>query len=482
MTAEKKQSLTVKKLLILIIIGFVAVAFVGSFAYQYVSRTGPQTSLAVVNGEPISAGSDSLFANIYRQLYEEQRQKSEEGVSEDQNRQLMRRALDTVIQRTLILQYAEREGIRVSRDAVLSRIVEKGYYAGEGKKFSEAKYNQTPQYTRDNIFKSEKEQLVISMFIDDFISTPKVSGMEVELFFKLVDYGKKIEYVYLRYDDVDEATLRDFYAENPLLFERTHAAHILIKDDEAKAEEIYIRVSEDPDQFEEIARQESQDTTAEKGGDLGWFYRDDMVAEFSEAAFKLKKGEISPPVKTVFGYHIIKALANPEVQPFEEALNRVKQEYVSEFKEQVEKATSEKSRSFLEQAGQSPDRFDDTAREMGLRVRRTDYITVEGQYILNEEGNTPLFEIMNLPSLVELVFKTGTGEIGGPVNTANGEILFRVTGEKEFNAAEFERAHDYVERSYRTLKENYLFNDWYVSALRNAKIVDNFNTFFRKSG
>jgi parvulin-like peptidyl-prolyl isomerase len=482
MTAEKKPTFTIKKLLIFIIIGFVAVAFVGSFAYQYVSRTGPDTSLAVVNGEPISVGSDSLFANVYRQLYEEQRQQSEEGISEDQNRQIMRRALDTVIQRTLILQYAEREGIRVSRDAVLSRIVEKGYYAGEGKKFSEEQYNKTPQYTRDRIFNGEKEQLIISMFIDDFITTPKVSGMEIELFYRLVDYGKKIEYVYLRYDDVPEATLRAFYAENPRLFERTRAAHILIKDDEAKAEEIYIRISEDPDRFEEIARQESQDTTAEEGGDLGWFYRDDMVSEFSEAAFKLKKGEISAPVKTVFGYHIIKALEDPEVQPYEEALNRVKQEYVSEFREQVEKETSEKSRSFLQQAGQSPDRFDDAAQELGLRVRRTDYITVEGQYILNEEGNAPLFEIMNLPSLVELVFKTSTGGIGGPVNTADGEIIFRVIGEKEFEASEFERARDYVERTYRILKENYLFNDWYVSALRNSKIVDNFNTFFRESG
>jgi parvulin-like peptidyl-prolyl isomerase len=482
MTAEKKPTISMKKLLIFIIIGFVAVAFVGSFAYQYVSRTGPDTSLAVVNGEPISVGADSLFANVYRQLYEEQRQESEESISEDQNLQLMRRALDTVIQRTLILQYAEREGIRISRDAVLSRIVQKGYYAGGGKKFSEERYNETPQYTRDRIFESEKEQLIISMFIDDFITTPKVSGMEVEFFFRLVDYGKKIEYVYLRYDDVPEETLRAFYAENPRLFERTRAAHILIKDDEVKADEIYIRVSEDPDQFEEIAKEESQDTTAEQGGDLGWFYRDDMVAEFSEAAFKLKKGEISPPVKTLFGYHIIKALENPEVQPFEGALPRVKQEYVSEFREEVEKETSEKSRDFLEQVGQSPEGFDDIAREMGFLVRRTDYITVEGQYILNEEGNAPLFEIMNLPTLVELVFKTGTGKIGGPVNTANGEILFKVTEEKTFDPSEFERAHDYVERTYRILKENYLFNDWYVSALRSSKIVDNFNSFFRKSG
>jgi foldase protein PrsA len=482
MHAKKKPALSVKKLLIYIIIGFVAVAFVGSFAYQYVTRSGPDTNLAVVNGEPITVGADSLFANVYRQLYEEQRQESEEDISEEKNLQLMRRALDTVIQRTLILQYAEREGIRVSKDAVLSRIVEKGYYAGGGKRFDEDRYNETPQYIKDRIFKSEQEQLIISMFIDDFITTPKVSDMEIELFYRFVDYGKKIEYVYLRYDDVPEEALRSFYRENPQLFERAHVAHILIKGDEAEAEELYILVSENPDRFGEIARQKSEDTTAEEGGDLGWFYRKDMVAEFSEAAFNLKKGEISAPVKTVFGYHIIKALDDPEVQPYDEALGRVKQEYVSEFREQVEKETSEKARSILEQTGQTPERFEDVVRDLGLRVKKTDYITVDGQYILNEEGNAPLFEIMNLPSLIELVFKTGTGEIGGPVNATDGSIIFRVTGEKEFDASEFERARDYVKRAYRNLKENNLFNDWYASALRKSKIVDNFNTFFRESG
>jgi len=482
MAVTKKHQTPVKKILIFIIIGFVAVAFVGSFAYQYVSRGGTEPSIAVINGEPIAVGSESLFANIYRQYYEEEREQSDEGLTEEQNRQILRRALDTVIQRTLILQYAEKEGIRVSRDAVLSRIVEKGYYAGEGKKFDEGRFNETPQYVKDRIFKSEEEQIIIAMFIDDFITTPKVSDMEVELFYRFVDFGKKIDYVYLRYDDVPDETLRSFYDENPRLFERAHAAHILIKEDEAKANEIHLQISEDPDRFEDIAKKESEDTTAEEGGDLGWFYRDDMVAEFSEAAFKLRKGEISAPVKTVFGYHIIKALDDPEIQSYDDAQFRVKQEYVSEFREEVEKETSEKSRSILEKISQDSDSFADAVKDFGLQVQRTDFIRVDGQYILNEDRNIPLFEIMNLPSLIELVFSTEKGKAGGPVKTAEGEIIFRVVEENEFIPSEFESARDYIKQTYRNLKENYLFNDWYVSALRNSKIVDNFNSFFRESG
>jgi parvulin-like peptidyl-prolyl isomerase len=483
MASEKEKKFSAKKVLVSVIIGFVAVAFVGSFAYRYISGGGESSSIAIINGEPVSTESDSLFANIYRQFYEEERQKAEgEPVTEEMDQQLLRRALDTVIQRTLILQYAENEGIRASRDAVLSRIIEKGYYAGQGKKFDENRYNDTPEATKQRIYKSEEEQLIIGMFIEDFISTVKVSDLELESFHNYTDFGKKIEYVFVRYDDIAEGQLREFYNENPKLFERAHAAHILIKEDEEKASEIYREVKRDPDRFEEFAIAESADPSGEKGGDLGWFYRGDMVAEFSEAAFNLKKDEIGLPVKTVFGYHIIKALDAPQVQTYEEALFRLKQEYVREHREEVEKKTAEKSKSIIERLGQNPDLFGDTTREFKLQSVKTDFITVDGAYILNEEGDIPLFELMNIPSLIELVFSTEKGKVGGPVKTADGEIIFKVVEEKEFDETEFQNTRDYLTQYYTSLKENFLFNDWYVSALRKSKIVDNFNLFFKETG
>ena len=89
---------------------------------------------------------------------------------------------------------------------------------------------------------------------------------------------------------------------------------------------------------------------------------------------------------------------------------------------------------------------------------------------------------MNVPTLVDLVISTEKGKTGGPVKSSEGEILFRVIEEKAFDQSEFEKAQDYIEQTYTNLNENFLFNDWYMSALRNSKIVDNFNTFFEKSG
>ncbi|HEB30362.1 MAG TPA: hypothetical protein ENI15_05735 [Spirochaetes bacterium] len=479
MASPKHKKMTAKKLIVSLIIGFVAVAFVGSFAYRYTSKKGTSTQVAVINGEPLSVESDSLFANFYREFYEEERQNSgEEGIAPEKNRELMRRALDAAIQRTLILQFAKTEGIAIERETVLATIIRKGYYAGNGKNFDEDRFDRTPETTKRDIFKSEEEQLIINLFYDQYFGSTKTSETEVKAFFQFTDYGKKIEYVYLRYDDISEEKLKTFYNENPRLFEKMRAAHILIKDDEQKANEILNEVLADPDKFEEIAKRESEDTTKDKGGDLGQFYRKDMVPEFSETAFNLKKDEISPLVTTMFGFHIIKALESPGVEPYDKALFRVKREYTSENREEVEKAVASKTREILTRASSNPEDFDDAVSIFDLNITRTDYITVSGQYILSEERDVPLFELMNNDNLIDLVYSTEIGQIGGPVKTRDGEIIFKVLGEKAFDQEEYEKSKDYLTNIYRDLKENNLFNDWYLHSLRNANIIDNFDQFF----
>jgi peptidyl-prolyl cis-trans isomerase C len=85
--------------------------------------------------------------------------------------------------------------------------------------------------------------------------------------------------------------------------EEIHARHILLPtEDDAKKALARVKGGED---FAKVANELSKDPGAD-GGDLGWFTKDRMVPEFSDAAFKLKKGEISDPVKTQFGWHVIK--------------------------------------------------------------------------------------------------------------------------------------------------------------------------------
>lgn len=106
---------------------------------------------------------------------------------------------------------------------------------------------------------------------------------------------------------VTDATLRKLYDKQVKAFqdkEEIRARHILVKtEDEAKA--IIDRLKKGAD-FATLAKEKSTGPSGKKGGDLGYFTEGQMVKPFEEAAFKLKPGEISDPVKTQFGWHVIK--------------------------------------------------------------------------------------------------------------------------------------------------------------------------------
>jgi len=95
----------------------------------------------------------------------------------------------------------------------------------------------------------------------------------------------------------------DEFVKSSAAEEEVHARHILV-DDEAKAKEIAKKAKAGED-FAKLAKEYSKDG-ADDGGDLGYFTKDQMVPEFAEAAFKLDKGQVSDPVKSQFGWHIIK--------------------------------------------------------------------------------------------------------------------------------------------------------------------------------
>jgi len=123
---------------------------------------------------------------------------------------------------------------------------------------------------------------------------------------------------------VSEEELRKYYEEHKSEYDQLRGSHILIRmqgspvpvrpgekdlteaEALAKAQEIRKKLEAGGD-FAELAKSESDDTqSGSKGGSLGVFRRNQMVPAFDEAAFKLKPGELSEPVKTQFGYHLIK--------------------------------------------------------------------------------------------------------------------------------------------------------------------------------
>lgn len=138
--------------------------------------------------------------------------------------------------------------------------------------------------------------------------------------------------------DVTDADVKTFYDQNPDKFKRpeqVRASHILFKTDgdaAAKtkaraAAETVLKEAKGGKDFGALAKQHSSDGSASQGGDLGFFEKERMVSEFSNAAFAMLPGQISEIVESQFGYHIIKVTDRkaPETIALDEVAPQVKQ-------------------------------------------------------------------------------------------------------------------------------------------------------------
>ena len=132
-------------------------------------------------------------------------------------------------------------------------------------------------------------------------------------------------------EDALKARYQTFLKEKPA-HEEVHARHILL-DTEAEAKSVIAELDKGAD-FAALAKKYSKDPGAESGGDLGYFGHDDMVKEFADAAFALSPGEYTKtPVKTEFGWHVIKVEDRRTGKPpsFEEARAKLSRDIAHEI-------------------------------------------------------------------------------------------------------------------------------------------------------
>lgn len=180
----------------------------------------------------------------------------------------------------------------------------------------------------------------------------KATGMTMEDLTADIETQVKIEKLLGPKVDITDEEIKSYFEENKESLAQpaqVEASHILVETKE-KADEVAAKLADGED-FAELAKEYSTDTaTAESGGDLGAFGTGEMAPEFEEAAFAMKIDEISEPVETEYGFHIIKVTDKTEAQEatlenskeqikeilFDEALNTEYAAWLSEKKASYE--------------------------------------------------------------------------------------------------------------------------------------------------
>jgi parvulin-like peptidyl-prolyl isomerase len=224
-------------------------------------------------------------------------------------KKMKRRALDQLIDREVLWQEAQRRRILANEEEVKAAIRD-----------MEGKFKDRETYLR---------KLGAMGFSEESYTAYVRQNLSVD---RLMDSG-------VEGPPVTDAELEKFYAENPDKFMRPEVArarHILIQaapgdagareEARRRAEELLAKIREGGD-FAGLAREHSEDSSAQAGGDLGWFPRRQMVKPFEDAVFALEPGQISDIVETEFGFHIIKLEAKQagEKVALAEVKDRVRQ-------------------------------------------------------------------------------------------------------------------------------------------------------------
>jgi peptidyl-prolyl cis-trans isomerase D len=232
------------------------------------------------------------------------------------------------------------------------------------------------------------------------------------------------------------------------LEDRAHVAHILFKtvgmtDAEAaevkkKAEDVLNKAKHGAN-FGDLAKQYSEDSTKDKGGDLGWIVRGQTVPEFEAAAFSLPKGSISDLVKTQYGYHIIQVIdrENARTQTLDEVKASIINQLQTEKAEQLGENISTQISDELRRGGRVP--IDDVAKKFNMTTGEAKL--VEQSQILPELGNAP--------GLMDTIFHARTGDVGAPIRTDLGYVIFSVKDIQASHPATLAEVHEKVLDDYR---------------------------------
>ena len=414
------------------IVGLIIITFAFVGLNSYFDDTDEGFQAALVNDQKVTVYEYQIaYSNEQRRIQQMFGDNFDPDMFDDQ---IKKTALDRVIDNAIIIQAANNAGMNVPDEQLARQIQAIGQFAEDGV-FSATLYKQQLEQagestagfeyrvrrgiiadqlvngivqssfaTKDEIElthrlrEQAREVGFVKIPVDPFNEKVEVSSAEIETHYKAnQDRYKTLEKVKLEYLElsvdtlmasikVDQEELEEYYEDQKERFvtaEERRAKHILFEfgddDDQAKAkaESVYQKAV-GGESFDALAKEYSADIgSAADGGDLGFFARGIMDASFEDSAFSMNVGDISEPVRSEFGYHIIKL---EEVKTSAgKSLNDVRDEIETEVKKQkAEKEYFDKVEILANMAYETPDSLEPAKEELGLTIKTTGYIGKRG--------------------------------------------------------------------------------------------------------
>ena len=388
----------------------------------------------------VTVGDKEFFQREVTQAYQQFAQNLA-GMKFDEET-LKKQALEKLIRDEVLLQYSQNQNLVVTDDTARDFIQSLEYFQKDGK-FDKTQYQAmlgSQGMSSDEFVSRIKKALMMEQVQRAVIDSGFVTKAEVDAFFKIQNQKRDVEYISIplassgsvpseeeisayyqqhlndyqsdeqvsvQYvelsldalsNDVSatEDQLKDYYEEQKTQFtspERRKISHILIAfgkdnvtEEQALQKALAAKQALSNKDFAALATELSDDKlSAKNGGDLGLFNVGVMEKAFEEAASKLKLGEVSEPVKSAFGYHLIKVteLVPGEVKTFE----AVKPELSKAYKKaQAESRFNELAEKLSQVSYENPESLDATASMLGVEIHETAMFTRQaGEGVASDE-------------------------------------------------------------------------------------------------
>jgi len=253
---------------------------------------------------------------------------------------------------------------------------------------------------------------------------------------------------------ITDADLQNYYKahiDEYQVPERVHVEHILFKtvgktdaeiaEIQKTAEQVLAKAKSGAN-FEDLARQYSDDSSKDKGGDLGWVVRGQTVPEFEKTAFSLKPGSISDLVKTQYGFHIIKVLDHEQahVKPLDEVRLSIFTALSQDKTTQVSDQTFGRITSAVRQSNRQS--LDKIAKQFNMQTGETPL--ADATQPVGDFGSS-----QDVQDVHDVLFHLRTGELSSPLRVDKGILILTLKDVQPAHAATLNDVRDRVLKDYR---------------------------------